>query len=351
MVEGGGNKAERRKKKIKGETIFALSTGLMCGFITGYLFTLATSLFNLRGPCSLLDFHPYNTEFLEENTNVQPADMFEYRTDSAVARSLLQSVKILCWIVTESKNHRLRALHIKRTWASRCDKYLFFTNVHDGELPTVVLEKNSGKYSYFNKTLEALRYLYLFHYHEAEWFLKADDTSYMILENLRYLLSLHKMKKPLQLGLKYKHERIIDGYIADKPGYVINKPALQRIAVILIPHVDEFLKNSITDLPVEVKLGLLFKSVGIELIDSRDYRGKERFHPFDPKSHVFEVSFPSNDSEKVNWDENRFYPSNTPGYVSGCSETAISFSQLSPAQMYMMEYVLYGLRPYGVLRY
>ena len=39
---------------------------------------------------------------------------------------------------------------------------------------------------------------------EADWFLKADDDSFIIMENLKSFLAEHKSMDPIQFGCKLK---------------------------------------------------------------------------------------------------------------------------------------------------
>ena len=63
---------------------------------------------------------------------------------------------------------------------------------------------------------------------EADWFLKADDDSYIVVENLRAFLGQHNTEDPLQFGckLKYIEPR---GYMSGGAGYVLSKEALRRL--------------------------------------------------------------------------------------------------------------------------
>ena len=52
--------------------------------------------------------------------------------------------------------------------------------------------------------LQAFEYVYKNHLDDADWFIKADDDTYLVLENLRYLLMAHNSSHPMYFGHKFK---------------------------------------------------------------------------------------------------------------------------------------------------
>ena len=136
--------------------------------------------------------------------------------------------------------------------------------------------------------MNAFKFVYS-SYEDYHWVLKADDDTYVILENLRYMLSHYKYSDPIYFGhtlnLKKdeKHENGASTYMSGGAGYVLSKEALRRLVV-----------NGIeSDTPCwtpngaeDVAVGRCMASVGVIAGDSTDANGIETFHPFNLQSHI-----------------------------------------------------------------
>jgi glycoprotein-N-acetylgalactosamine 3-beta-galactosyltransferase len=128
--------------------------------------------------------------------------------------------KILCFIMTTFENHDTRLGGVHSTWGRRCDKLVIISNQTDARFPDTVVTLDRGgqgrhgsqSSSYRNlwlKLNETMHYLYENYGQEYHWFLKADDDTYIIMENLKAFLMLEhqqqqqQQQQPLIYGRKY----------------------------------------------------------------------------------------------------------------------------------------------------
>ena len=109
---------------------------------------------------------------------------------------------------------------MKATWGRRCNKLIFMSSTNDESLPAVKLDVKEGRDNLWGKTkqvenmktfeelecsyLQAFEYVYKNHLDDADWFLKADDDTYTVVENLRYLLQDQNSSQPIFFGHKFK---------------------------------------------------------------------------------------------------------------------------------------------------
>ncbi|KAM8715032.1 hypothetical protein ACLKA7_002133 [Drosophila subpalustris] len=260
--------------------------------------------------------------------------------NTSVADQLKKEVRILCWVMTNPTNHKKKARHVKRTWGKRCNILLFMSSGEDDELPTVKLDVEEGRPNLWRKVKEAFKYVYKHHYNDADWFYKADDDTYAVIENLRYMLYPYNPETPVHFGFKFR-PFVKQGYMSGGSGYVLSREAVRRFVVEGIPNPKMCLPGTVENEDVEI--GKCMENLNVTAGDTRDWNGRGRMFPFIPEHHLI----PSKDKTFWYWSY-MFYK--TDDGLDCCSDNAISFHYVSPNQMYVMDYLIYHLKPFGIVR-
>jgi glycoprotein-N-acetylgalactosamine 3-beta-galactosyltransferase len=175
--------------------------------------------------------------------------------------------------------------------------------------------------------------------HDADWFLKADDDTYVILENLRYMLLPYSPNEPIYFGCKFK-PYVKQGYMSGGAGYVLSKEAVKKFVEVALTNTT---KCSTSNSGAEdVEIGKCLEAVQVKAGDSRDSLGRGRFFPFVPEHHLIPGHV-----KKSFWYWQYIYYESKEG-MDCCSDNAVSFHYVTPNQMYVLEYLIYHLRPYGI---
>ncbi|KAI0226122.1 Glycoprotein-N-acetylgalactosamine 3-beta-galactosyltransferase 1 [Lamellibrachia satsuma] len=259
---------------------------------------------------------------------VMSVDKTSPKDAETIADKLYKEVRVLCWVMTSEQNLNTRARHVQATWTRRCNKVLFASDHKDDEFPTIDINVTAGKYHLTMKAMKAFDYVYKHHYDDADWFIRTDDDTYVILENLRYFLSSQNSSQPVYFGHLYMYH-MKQGYNAGGAGYVLSREALRRLATREKGMCPEDHGGE------DIEMGRCLEMLGVATGSSLDANGHNRFHP----SPVLLQPFLKADR--------KYGKDGALNVMQSISDYAISFHRLAPHQMYVLEYLVYHVKTYG----
>lgn len=257
--------------------------------------------------------------------------------DETLSSSLFSEVKVLCLVLTHPRNHKTKAIHVKETWGRKCSKLLFVSSQPDDQLDIVIFPINESREVLWNKTRAGFKYAYEHYIDDFDWFLKADDDSYIIMENLRLMLSQYNSSDSLLLGNRYAGND--EGYMAGG-SYILSKKALRKFVENLMPNETICNPGSGSE-DKEMERCLAHEAI---LVDCRDEFKQKRFFPnrdgilryvegnFDPED--FFTQFQYYDAAQAS--------------LNCCSANPIGFHYIKPPSMYSLECYIYNVHPFGL---
>ena len=186
--------------------------------------------------------------------------------------------------MTRPDDHKTKATAIKDSWGKRCNVLLFMSTTDDPSLPAIALNVTEGRDHLWEKTRQAFRYVWTNYKDQADWFFKADDDAYVVVENLRFMLSAYSSSDAIHFGYKSKG-KIDGGHNHGGPGYVLSKQAVQRFVEQGLDN-DALCDKTPTEFE-DVAMTKCLKMLNVKNGDSRDSLGRERFSPLNARKQIY----------------------------------------------------------------
>uniref|UniRef100_A0A0K0FQ06 N-acetylgalactosaminide beta-1,3-galactosyltransferase n=1 Tax=Strongyloides venezuelensis TaxID=75913 RepID=A0A0K0FQ06_STRVS len=282
----------------------------------------------------------------EENSINQPQyeklfnNSFDDSVFNEINSEMAKRVKIFCVILT-SKVNRERAILQKKTWVKRCDNHIFGSGEESEDIPTFKAYHDDGYSFSFGKMKNTLSHVWRKYGNKYDWYIKADDDTYVIMENLRAFLLNEDPSKHGYHGFRMAvgGKSNPHAYTSGGAGYVMSRRSVKEL-------VEKGFGDSKycrqTDKAFDdLEVGSCLEKLGAIPSTSLDSRDRVLFNGFDPARAVS----PAVDAFKKGFIGMAKFQYNTS--MNSVADFPITFHYVRGDMMYAMEYFLYHMEVIG----
>jgi glycoprotein-N-acetylgalactosamine 3-beta-galactosyltransferase len=152
--------------------------------------------------------------------------------------------KILCAIFTVKESHRTKMKAVHDTWSKRCDIRLYMTGPKapdqqdNADMPFVYLNITDTLRTLTYKHTGTIVHVYDFYLFDFDWFLYANDDTYIVMENLKLFVKDKCPSEASIYGKVMKHQPVempsltngdnSRGFIQGGSGWLSSHEAIRR---------------------------------------------------------------------------------------------------------------------------
>ncbi|CAF3721413.1 unnamed protein product [Adineta steineri] len=277
------------------------------------------------------------------HSNVSYVEFQKIKLANVTIHSELLSPRVLCLIVTAPKYFLDRVKAVNATWGPRCNRYFFITEYipqnmtlqqinFAQQIPIAPIQNITPGYDHLTqKTTLAFLFAYEKYFNDFDWFVKADDDTYLIVENLKAFLSQKNPSEPVTFGYNYK-VHVPKGFHAGGASYALSRESLRRFNEAHKDPNSTCLKDGGGE---DVEIARCLRTKDVYPGQSLDKQNRELFHPFKYIEHFY-------GNFKVWLKEYAENPLQTGDNC--CGDKTISFHYVDPDQIYLMDFLLYKMR-------
>jgi len=260
-------------------------------------------------------------------------------------RSVPPGPRVLCVISTYPFNYLRAAVHVEATWAGRCDLSVYLSSTHrrilepapreeDVGLRILEVEAGDRREDLWPKVKLGLTRIWSEYAGEFDYLLKADDDTYVVMENLKHALNMLNASEKVLFGHRQESDGMV--YMSGGSGYVLSAAGVKDIvenglsgeAPCTFPHPYGHQKVSMDE---DLQMGACAELLGFKLVSS-DLVDGSTFLPFKLETHLVPQL-------ALSWYKEHRQECSDKDICT--STNPISFHYVSPRQMYVLDYLLY----------
>jgi hypothetical protein len=212
----------------------------------------------------------------------------------------------LCMVITSEQHILTRARAVYETWGQHFNDLLFACNcphviavknlieqnkeipdalekyIPVAHLPILNLNIIESIDRMGEKVLNVLVKSYEIYKNHSNFYYMVDDDAYVFVDNLyKYIESLDT-SQPQIYGFKFHHLPLPGGHIFGGSGILFTNESMKRLVSKIQKMECEIHKDKFGD----VTIGGCAFDAGIDIVNSIDEKGKPRFLPYDPVTHI-----------------------------------------------------------------
>ena len=223
---------------------FSVGGGILLGYVYFYANLFASKVTTWKKYFQVPHGKLYENYLLKNNirqTTLNRSDDTNYIVVNE-GKHMMRKTNILCFVMLKKDETVLRRPHmptmvkswdaIRHTWGNHCARLLFFTNeiIDDRSLEIYSLQ-SYGTNSWSGTQLALLKISELGLLEEYNWYLKVEEDTFVIVENLAYYLSIFDHRVSYYFGHPYSLWS--STYNSGGAGYVLSQTALRKVLAMI----------------------------------------------------------------------------------------------------------------------
>ncbi|XP_030842955.1 glycoprotein-N-acetylgalactosamine 3-beta-galactosyltransferase 1 [Strongylocentrotus purpuratus] len=268
----------------------------------------------------------------KEQLELASWEMFDPEHD---ADKLKSALSVFCVITIGKSSINSFGKSSFQSWTSHCNDFVMLSNTDDEKYNVKNAGLPEGPANSWERTKKVMSYVVSNH-PDYDWYVKVEHDTFLVVENFRYMLLMHQSR--------------IQGFA----GHVLTSTnqrgsivALSKEAAVKAVEIFPECGSRYGGMQDFNELEACLKRAGISSSqDGRDGDGVSRFQMV-----LVKPSLPMNAHQSLDWAWRYIDNPEKMGQEDCCRDYPVSFHNLRPNTLYLMDYMVYHMRPFGIGNY